>query len=137
MFQEDGVRFQYPSNWTLTRENSDNGWTVAVQSLNSAFFVLTFDAEMPEVGTVAETVLEALRADYPGLEAEEAIESILGQPAVGHDIQFFTLDFTNTCVTRCFYAETGTVLVMWQATDLDIDAMLPVFQAIRASLRID
>ncbi len=135
-FQADGVRFKYPENWTLTREDSDTGWTVAVQSPGSAFFVLTFDAEMPEVGVVAETVLQALRTDYPDLEAEETIESILGQPAVGHDIQFFTLDFTNTCITRSFYAETGTLLAMWQATDLDLDAVLPVFHAIRASIHV-
>lgn len=136
MFEEDGVRFQYPSNWTLTRENAEHGWTVSVQSPGSGFFMLTFDAEMPEASVVAETVLEALRADYPNLEADEAVESLVGQPAVGHDIQFFTLDLTNTCITRCFYAESGTVLALWQATDLDMEQVLPVFQAIRASLKM-
>ena len=97
VFEEDGVRFQYPDNWKLTREEADNGWTVSVQSPDTAFFLMAFDKSMPEVGEVADTVLEALRADYPDLEAEDALESIANQPALGHDITFFSLDLTNTC----------------------------------------
>src|SRR5713226_6062171 len=118
VFHEDGIRFQYPENWQLTQEETETGWTVSVQSPNTAFFLLTYDADMPEVGFMADTALEALRAEYPDLEADEAIESLAGQPAVGHDIRFFSLDLTNTCCTRSFYSETGTILVMWQATDL-------------------
>jgi hypothetical protein len=136
-FEADGIRFQYPDNWQLTREEAGTGWTVSVQSPATAFFILTFDEEMPEVGAVAETVLEALRADYPDLEAEPALESLAGQPAIGHDIRFFSLDLTNTCHTRCFYSDAGTILLMWQANDLELDAVEPVLRAICASLRVE
>lgn len=137
LFQADGIRFQYPDNWRLTREDADSGWTVSVQSPDTAFFLLTFDSEMPEVGQVVQTVLDALRADYPELEAEDALESLAGQPALGHDIRFFSLDLTNTCHTRSFYSETGTLLLMWQATDIELDAVEPVFQAMCKSLRVE
>ncbi len=137
VFEEDGVRFQYPDNWKLTREEADNGWTVSVQSPDTAFFLVAFDKTMPEVGEVAETVLETLRADYPGLEAEDALESVAMQPALGHDITFFSLDLTNTCRTRCFYSDAGTILLMWQANDLEFDAVEPIFKAICASLRLE
>lgn len=136
-FRRDGIRFQYPDGWQLTREDVDTGWTVSVQSPATAFFMVTYDAQMPEVGLVAETVLEALRADYPDMEAEEAVESLAGQPALGHNIRFFSLDLTNTCCTRTFYADTGTVLVMWQANDLELENVEPVFKAICASLRVE
>ena len=136
-FEADGVQFQYPDYWTLTRENADTGWAVTVQSPATAFFMLTWDSEMPEVSLVAETVLEALKADYPGLEADDALESLAGQPAIGHDIRFFSLDLTNTCHTRSFYTETGTILMMWQANDLELDEVEPVFRAICASLHIE
>jgi hypothetical protein len=137
LFQADGIRFQYPDNWRLTREDAETGWTVSVQSPDTAFFLLTFDDQMPEIDQVVQTVLDALRADYPELEADDALETLAGQPAMGHDIRFFSLDLTNTCRTRCFYSETGTVLAMWQANDLELDAVEPVFQAICKSLRVE
>lgn len=137
LFHRDGIRFQYPDNWKLTRETTDNGWTVSVESPATAFFMLTFDEQMPEVGLVAQTALDALRADYPGLEADDAVESLAKQPALGHDIRFFSLDLTNTCHTRSFYTDTGTILLMWQANDLELETIEPVFRAICASLRVD
>jgi hypothetical protein len=137
VFEEDGVRFQYPDNWTMTREEADSGWTVSVQSPDTAFFLIAFDKSMPEIGQVAETVLQTLRADYPDLEADDALESVANQPALGHDITFFSLDLTNTCRTRSFYSDAGTILLMWQANDLELDAVEPIFKAIRASLRLD
>jgi len=137
VFQADGIRFQYPDSWRLTREDAETGWTVSVESPETAFFMLTFDDQMPEVGLVVQTVLDALRADYPDLEAEDAVESIAGQPALGHDIRFFSLDLTNTCRTRSFYSDAGTILVMWQTNDLELDDVEPVFRAICASLRLE
>ncbi len=136
-FRKDGIRFQYPESWQLTREDADTGWTVSVQGPETAFFMLTFDAEMPDVDQVTETVLEALRADYPDLEADDAVESLAGQPALGHNIRFFSLDLTNTCCTRCFYADAGTILVMWQANDLDLENAEPIFKAICKSLHVE
>ena len=137
VFQADGIRFQYPDSWRLTREDAETGWTVSVESPETAFFMLTFDDQMPEVGLVAQTVLDALRADYPDLEAEDAVESIAGQPALGHDIRFFSLDLTNTCWTRSFYSSLGTVLVLCQANDLELPVHEPILRAICASIAID
>jgi hypothetical protein len=136
-FRKDGIRFQYPENWQLTREDAENGWTVSVNSRETAFFMLTFDAQMPDVDQVADTVLEALRADYPELEADDAVESVAGQPAIGHNIRFFSFDLTNTCYTRSLYTDSGTVLLMWQANDLELESVEPVFKAILGSLKID
>ena len=136
-FDHGGIRFLYPENWRAEREDSAGGWTVSVQSPQTAFFMLTFDDDMPEQALMAETALEALRSEYPELEADEAVESVAGQPAVGHDIRFFSLDLTNTCWTRSFYSGSGTLLALWQANDLELEEVEPIFQAIRASLHVD
>jgi len=136
-FEADGIRFMYPDNWRLTRDEADSGWSVSVQSPDTAFFMVTFDENMPEAAQVADTVLEALRADYPDLEADDVVESLAGQPALGHNIRFFSLDLTNTCCTRVLYSDMGTVLLMWQAADLEMELIEPVFNAIRASLRVE
>jgi hypothetical protein len=136
-FAERGLRFQYPESWRLEREDADDGWTVSVQSPRTAFLMISVNEEMPSTDQVAQTALEALRSEYPDLEADDCTDTVAGQPAVGHDIQFFSLDLTNTCWMRSFYSETGTVLVMWQANDLELPADEPVLQAICASLEVD
>jgi hypothetical protein len=137
LFQKEGISFRYPENWQVTNEKTDTGWTVSVQSPDTGFFMLSYDTNMPECDLVVHTVLDAMRAEYPGLESDDALESLAGQPALGHDIRFFSLDLTNTCCTRSFYCDTGTILVMWQANDLDLEHLDPVFRAIRVSLRVE
>lgn len=137
LFECDGIRFQYPENWKLEREESETGWTVSLQSPATAFLVLSLDAEMPDLDNVADTALEAMREVYPELEAEECVDSVGGQPAVGHDIRFFSLDLTNTCWTRSFYSPGGTVLLMCQVNDLESEMNEKVLRAICASLQVE
>lgn len=136
-FEEDGIQFLYPENWELQREDSENGWTVALQSPETAFMVVSFDGEMPEMGLMAQTALDVLRGEYPDLEADDCVEAVAGQPAVGHDVRFFSLDLTNTCWIRSFYSDRGTVLVMWQINDLELEHHEPVLRAICASIKVE
>jgi hypothetical protein len=136
-FTEHGIHFKYPENWRLEREENDNGWTVSLQSPDTAFVLISLREDMPSIDDVAETALAALREDYPDLEADDCTESFNGQPAVGHDIRFFSFDLTNTCCTRSFYTPWGTVLVLWQANDLELEQHEPILRAICASLEVD
>jgi hypothetical protein len=135
-FSADGVSFSYPENWTLEREDGEDGWTVTVQGAGSAFALVRLDRTLPEPEEVAEATLEALRAEYPDLEAESANEMMFGEMAVGHDIGFFTLDLPVTCWTRCVYGGAGTVLLMCQFSDPEQEDAEPVLRAIAASLRV-
>ena len=137
MFDDDGIRFQYPENWRLEREDSEDGWTVTVQSPETAFLLLSVNAELPSSEDMLAASLAALQAEYKDLEYEDCVDSIAGQPAVGHDIRFISLDLTNTCWTRSFYSAAGTVLVLCQCNDLECDINEPVLRAICASLTVD
>jgi hypothetical protein len=136
-FKEGGVSFRYPENWRLEREDSDTGWTVSLQSPQTAFVVVSCDGSMPSAEDVAQTTLEALQSEYPGLEADPAVDSLAGQMAVGHDIRFFSFDLTNTCWTRSLYTDAGTLLVLCQANDLELDEYEPVLRAICSSLEVE
>jgi hypothetical protein len=136
-FADGGIRFQYPENWRLEREDNQEGWTVLLQSPGTAFMTITLNEEMPTTEAMAETALTAMKEVYPDLEADECVDSIAGQPAVGHDMRFFSLDLTNTCWTRSFYCSRGTVLVLCQMNDLEQDAHEPVLKAICASLELE
>src|SRR5262249_46153055 len=118
-FRESGIRFQYPENWTAQRDEIDNGWIVEVQSSDKGLLMLCLRTDMTLWAELLEQSLDDLRADYPELEAETAVSQIAGQDATGYDVRFFSFDFTNTCTMRSFLCRAGTVMVLWQVTDVD------------------
>ena len=136
-FEDEGVRFRYPENWRLEREDNDTGWTVVVQSPDTAFAMISLNDESLSVESMAETALTAMREDYPDLEADSCVDSVAGRPAVGYDIRFFSFDLTNTCWIRRFYSSRGTMVVMCQVNDLELETNEPVLRAICASLEVD
>ena len=101
-FNEAGIHFRYPANWQLDRQENEAGWTVSVQSPETAFLMLYLREDMPSPPELADAALETLKAEYSDLEADDCVESLAGQPAIGHNIRFFSLDLTNTCWTRSF-----------------------------------
>jgi hypothetical protein len=136
-FCDGGIRFRYPEHWTLEREDNDTGWTISVQSPGTAFLMVCLRQDTPASEEVADAALAALRDDYPELEYDECIDSIAGQPAVGHLIRFFSLDLTNTCWTRSFYSVEGTILVLWQVNDLELEQAEPILKAICSSFEVE
>jgi hypothetical protein len=136
-FEDAGIRFKYPENWKLEREATESGWTISVNSPETAFFMLSLHEDMPSSDCLVETALAALREVYPDLEVEECAESLAGQPAVGCNIWFFSLDLTNTCWLRSLYSAQGTLLVMCQFNDLESEKNELVLRAICASLELE
>src|SRR5687768_9494304 len=99
-FERAGVRFQYPANWRIDVDDAADGWTVTVQSPDTAFVLVSLRSEAETAAQVADETLEVLRAEYKELDAETALDSIGGQPAIGHDIDFVTLDTAIACWIR-------------------------------------
>ncbi len=134
-FNETGIRFSFPTNWKMEREENSEGWTVLVQSPDTAFMMVCLRMDMPAAEDLIDTTLTALKDDYPQLESEECSERFAGQPAIGHDIEFFSFDLTNTCWTRSFYSPNGTVLVLCQTCDQEGNES--VLRAMCASMKVD
>ena len=134
-FSSDGLSFNYPDEWALQREEDDSGWTVTVQSPATAFAVVRLDRDMPTIEQVAITALEALKDDFPKLQAESAIDTLAGEMAIGHDIEFFSVDVPTTCWTRSFYGLAGTVLVWCQVPALDEPEHESALRGICTSMR--
>jgi hypothetical protein len=136
-FEREGISFSYPESWRLEPEESEGGWTVLLQSPGTAFLTLTLDENMPSAEEMADAALSALREEYPSLEVEERVDTLAGQMAVGHDVNFISLDLTNTCWTRSFHSDSGTVLVLCQTSDLELEQYGPVLRAVCASMRVE
>ena len=125
------------ARWTKKLNQLRPGGAASVQSPETAFFLLSFDGEMPETELMAKTALEALEAEYPGLESDERLESIAGQPAFGYDIRFFSFDLTNTCWARSFIAARVRSWSCGRRTTSSWSRSGPVLQAMAASLRVE
>lgn len=136
-YQADSVSFDYPDDWQLDREDSADGWTVLLQSPSTAFLTLTCDWSGASAEEIAAAALDTLKAEYPTLEVQSKVDTLAGQMAVGHDIQFFSLDLTNTCWTRSIYSAEGVMLLLCQCNDMELESYEPTLRAICASLVVE
>ena len=92
--------FSHPDNWQLTREESATGWTVTVQSPDTAILsCLTYEATCRKSARWRRPCLHALRAGISGPGSGGNLESLAGAARAGQQIRFFSLDLTNTCCT--------------------------------------
>lgn len=136
-FERSGIRFQYPDNWQLDAEDTGDGWTVTLQSPETAFLLVSLRPDAEGATELADEALAALKAEYPELDAETAVGSLAGQPAVGHDVDFLTLDTTIICWTRCIETTAGPLLVLCQTSEYDRAQNEPVLRAMSASLQVE
>jgi hypothetical protein len=139
-FDRDGIHIQYPANWTLEMDSEsspDGGWAASVQSPETAFLLVSLRPEAGDPASLADQTLDALKAEYKELDAENVVGPLAGLPAIGHDVDFLSVDTAITCRTRCVDTPAGPLLVMAQVSDYDRARNDPVLQAIIASLMID
>ncbi len=139
-FDRDGIRFPYPGNWRPDPEAVDDGgagWTIVLQSPGAAFLLVSLRPEADNPAELADQTLDALKAEYQELDAEDVIETLAGRVAIGHDIDFLTLDTTVACLTRSVDTPAGPLLLMGQASEYEKATAEPVFRAVFASLVVE
>ena len=121
-YEGHGVRFAYPADWDIEETDEGEAVTVEVQAPGGlAFALVRTDESCPDPASVADEVLEAMREEYPDLEAAPAMETIDGHHATGYDVEFFSLDLTNGAAIRAFRTPERTVLVFGQWSDVGSD----------------
>ncbi len=135
IYDDHGIRFEYPGDWELDVTQDGTRTTVSVQAPSGlAFGLVTLDEECPDPAEVADDALAAMREEYPELDAVPALETIDGQPATGHDLEFISLDVPTECTIRCYRTPRRTVLIFGQWTDLDDDEAEGQLVGVRRSL---
>jgi len=134
VFDNLGIRFQYPENWTLEEDHLSGQRAVTVYSPSGAFWSVMIHPAGADRDALAREAMAVLRAEYPDLESEPSRSTLDDTEMVGYDLYFFYLDLTNTAQVRCFRGPGATYAVLSQGEDRDFQALQKVFEAITLSL---
>lgn len=119
VYEGHGVRFEYPFDWELEETEDGEATTIEVQAPGGlAFALVRTDDGCPDPASVADEVIEAMREEYPELDAFPTMETLHGRHATGYDVEFFSLDVTNAATIRSFGTPDRTVLVFGQWSDI-------------------
>ena len=135
-YENQGVRFLYPENWTVADEDlSGIPWSVSVGKAGGAFWSVHVYPPGQPGDALAREALEAMQAEYEGLEWREFTEEWERGPVRGYDLDFYCLDLVITARILVVEDVTHTFVMLWQAENRDFDELLDVFRAISISLR--
>jgi hypothetical protein len=138
IFVRDGIRLEYPGDWVIqTEPNEDSGWTVTINSPDIAFALISLLPDVSDPEHVANEAVASLLTDYPQLEKQEFSGSVANHPAVGYDIDFFSLDQMAFAAIRVIDTVHGTLLVLLQSTEDDRSWNGPLLIDILKSIRVD
>lgn len=137
-FDRSGVAFAYPENWRLEEQEDDEASVnVTVSSPQTAFWTLVVYPDRRELAYLVEQAIEALRQEYPELEAAEVSQELGGVTLVGCDLSFFYLDLTSTVRLRACHRGGSTCLMLAQGEDRELrQGGAAVFDAITLSLLV-
>ncbi len=130
-----GIRFLYPDNWTLDEQEAIAGnRSVSVYSPGGSFWSITLYPASSDPRELASTAVATLKEEYQGTEAEPVSESFGEQTLAGYDVSFFFLDLTSTALVRAFRMGDTSCLILCQAEDQEFEQLEVVFRAITTSL---
>jgi hypothetical protein len=134
-FHKLGISFQYPDNWALDEQDSaEEEPSVTVFSPGGAFWAVSVHPPTAESDRLAKTAVEALQAEYEGVEVERVQEEIEGHALTGFDLNFFFMELTNTATVRCLRGPAAVYTLFCQAEDREYEKVRAVFQAMTVSL---
>jgi hypothetical protein len=134
-YERLGMRFQYPENWTLQREQTPADCeSVTVTSPRGAFWSVTRHPRNVDPEDSAKAAMEAIEQEYDHLDVEARQETIEDYAVVGFDIHFFYLDLLNRVTIRSLQTHQATYTIFCQAEDHDFAELQLVLQAMTVSL---
>ncbi|MEX2174078.1 MAG: hypothetical protein WD872_06930 [Pirellulaceae bacterium] len=135
VYENFGVRFLYPENWSILDEESD-AWprTVTLQSEQTGFWTLWAYPPLHEARKAVTEVIETIREAYPDLEVLPAKEMIGDAQTKGVDMAFFYLDLLVESRIRCLKTPSALLLWHYQAESREFEQIEPVFRAMTVNM---
>lgn len=137
VFDEHGVRFEYPDDWELSHEHHDDDLSVTVESAGTAFWMLSVLQGRPAAEDVISAAVESFKAEYESMDVYESTESICMLPTVATDVDFYELEMVNRASLRACETDDTTLFVLCQMSDTEREEVGPRLKAISDSLTWD
>lgn len=133
-FNRFGLAFDYPENWSVDTEDSQDRYaTVTVSTPEGGFWSVSGHAPGGDPAALTRAVLGQMRKEYQDLDSEPATETVAGRALTGVDMNFYCLDLTNTAQVRTLETPDAVYLLICQAEDREWARIAPVFAAMTAS----
>lgn len=134
-FDQYGISFQYPDNWTLEADDMMRGQgAVSVYSPGGGFWSVTVHDPTQQPTELLDAVVQTMKGVYEELDTEELRETIEGRLVPGREMNFYYLDMTNTAKARVLASDRANYLVLCQAEDREFAELERVFGAMTVSL---
>ena len=134
-YEDLGISFQYPDNWTLDEEDIAEGrQSVTVYSPDGAFWSVAVHPVAADPGQLIEAAVNAMKEEYEGIEVEDSREVLEGHELTGCKLNFFFLDLTSTAKIRCLKTPLAVYSIFCQGEDREFERIGRVFQAMTRSL---
>lgn len=131
VFEQHGLRIQYPENWKLEENQVDSkSLEVQLAAPSGAFWSLLVFERTKDFHQLMQECLKNIEEQYESMESNSISEHIGGFETSGHDTFFFYLDLLISNRMRCFTQGDFHFLIIWQAENREFDKLEPVFQAI-------
>ena len=135
VYEQHGVRFEYPGNWTIDDDQSDQSQTtITVLSPGGAFWTLSVLPSDIDLPSMLKTVLDTLDDEYEDLDSVAVGDQVESQAMVGYDVNFYCLDLTNSAMIRGFQTLRASYVLLCQAEDHEFSQVKLVFDAMTTSL---
>ena len=136
-YHRHGVRFQFPSDWELAEQSTDDETTISVQSDGTSFWTVVLLKSRPDPDQVLSAVVDAFEQDYEDVDVTSAVSSLGGMPALGREIDFVCYDLVNSATLRVCQTSEMTLMVLHQGTDHELVTTGEQLRAMTASLQCD
>ena len=91
-FNDFGIRFLYPDNWTVAERDEEEGGQGLTLDLPSGGFVSIELTTTGAVDALIDKIVQAIAADYEDLEREDVSLELLPEGTPVTDLRFYYLD---------------------------------------------
>lgn len=133
--QSDGVRFHYPEEWDMTREERGRDVMFHLQSDGTAFVSLFLIESRPTAQEARTAIVDAYRSEYPDLDYYDGPELMTDGPVASCELSFVFLDFVSSASVRAEATMGPTFVAVCQAEDREFEERESEFATILSSIR--
>lgn len=117
-YNDLGVRFIYPTNWTVQTETWDKGtYGISVDSPEGSFWSIAIFPLEVDLDEAAKSILSGLHAEYDEIEESEVERVVADCLLDGYEVNFFYLDLSSTAQALKFEDGERGYVVFWQTCD--------------------